>query len=194
MVGSWLFDWIIWTSLIAGLFVAGVVYFIGRRTPRLGLRDEDIPWEDLLGLMQARYKDKSVEDEELPPDELMQSLLSQIPGHDSVPPPDVNWSNGAERRRSLRRWFNPIDVIIISPFHDHPVHGLVVNRSIGGLAILTDFEFAQDTVLNVRPMNAPAGIGYVTITVRHARKAAKLWVIGCQYKDDVMWNVKVWFG
>jgi hypothetical protein len=124
----------------------------------------------------------------------MQSLMLQVPEGGSAPPEDVDWTAGAERRRSIRRWFNPIEVVVISPFHTEPLHGLVVNRSVGGLAILMDMDFESDTVLNVRPKDAPTGVGYIEVRVRHVRKASKLWVIGCQYQGEIAWNVKVWFG
>jgi hypothetical protein len=32
------------------------------------------------------------------------------------------------------------------------------------------------------------------VVVRHSRAAGKLWLTGCEYDEDVPWNVKVWFG
>jgi hypothetical protein len=201
---SWIYDWIVWVSLIMGLAVAGLVYVVVGivvrpfRMPQRApvFNEEDIPWEGLHELMKGRYTDgKSPANEELPAEELMQMLMTQVSDTGIDAPSGVNWSAPqGERRRSLRRWFNPIEVVILSPFHENPLHGLVINRSTGGLAILSDISFDADTVLRVRPMDAPAGITYVEVTVRHARKASKLWVIGCQYKENVAWNVKVWFG
>jgi hypothetical protein len=85
-------------------------------------------------------------------------------------------------------------ITLISPYHENLVHGLVFNRSVGGLAILTDVEFTPDTILSARAVHAPQGFGYARICVRHARQVSKLWIIGCEYTEEIPWNVKVWFG
>ena len=201
MTESLLTNWAVWASLGAGIGVSGLVFALGGRA--LGRRrsttipdEEDLPWEEMLVLMKARYGagGESLVEEELGTDELM-GVLRQIPNA-TVAGAEANiWlEDGADRRTSRRRWANPVEVSLLSPFHEKPVHGLVVNRSTGGLAILTDFQFAPDTVLGVRVTDAPKGIGYVNVCVRHVRRASKLWVAGCQYKDEIPWNVKVWFG
>src|SRR6186997_508496 len=189
MTDSWLYDWVIWTSLGIGLVVSGLVYGVGRWMRPIRMRrkvealcEDDIPWEGLLEVMKTRYgAGKSGADEELPGDEMLEELLAEVP-EGTPAPADAHWSAVPERRRGMRRWFNPIEVVLISPVHENPLPGLVVNRSSGGLAILMDVAFDTDTVLSVRPKYAPAGVKYVYIRVRHARKASKLWVIGCQYE------------
>jgi hypothetical protein len=192
-----LFNWVIWASLGIGVCVSSLVFVVGRKVGRRrkarAIPEEDLPWEDLLGLLKERYRGKSAADEELSSDELMDALLAELPNRAGLPEADVNW-NGSERRRARRRWANPVEVMLISPFHDKPLHGLVINRSTGGLAILTDVPFQPETVLAVRGVEAPQGIGFADVCVRHARKASKLWVIGCQYQGEIPWNVKAWFG
>ena len=177
--------------------VSGFVYIVGRRIGRkrnARLKEEELPWEALLDLLKERYKDKSVADEELSSDSLMDALLADLPNTQGVTEEDARWVPGAERRRSRRRWSNPVEVLVITPFHKEPIHGLVINRSTGGLAILMDVPFEFNTSLSVRGILTPAGVGYANVYVRHSRQVGKLWLIGCQYKDDVPWNVKVWFG
>jgi hypothetical protein len=199
MTGSWLFDWVIWASVGIGIVVTGLVFVLGRvmrpirlrRRMHQAFKDETVPWEDLVDLMKQRFADGRPGSDE--PDQLLDSLLGELPEAAGTIT-GADWTAAPERRRSLRRWFNPVEVVLISPLHDQPLHGLVVNRSTGGLAILTDVSFDAETVLSIRPLEAPAGVGYVYIRVRHSRKASRLWVIGCEYKGDVAWNVKVWFG
>jgi hypothetical protein len=201
MMTSWLSDWVVWASLGIGLGVSGLVFVLGARF-RLGrrrlaaaagaMREEDLPWHDLLSLLKARYSGgKSPATEDLSSDELMDLLLKDLP---ASTPADAFWEPAGGRRRNRRRWANPIEVTMISPFHDQPIHGLVINRSTGGMAILTDVSVTEGTVLAVRAVEAPKGISYVDVNVRHSRQASKLWIIGCQYNDEVPWNVKVWFG
>jgi PilZ domain len=193
-----LFDWVLWLSLAMGAGVSGFVYIVGRRVSRRRNkgthREEDLPWEALLGVLKERYRGKSAADEELSSDELMDALLKDMPNTQGITEEDARWVPGSERRRNRRRWANPVEVMLISPFHAAPVHGLVINRSAGGLAILTDVPFDANTSLSVRAIETPQGVGYADVMVRHARQVGKLWLIGCQYKDDVPWNVKVWFG
>jgi hypothetical protein len=195
---NWLSDWVLWVSLACGFGVTSLIFTVGIgvsrfRHRRSAVREEDLPWEDLLEVLKERYRGKSAADEKLAPDELLDLLLMDMPGG-TVTPEDASWTPGSERRRSRRRWSNPVEVRIISPFHEQPVHGLVINRSTGGLAILTDVEFAPNTALSVRPVEVPEGTNYADVRVRHARQVSKLWILGCEYSADVPWNVKVWFG
>jgi hypothetical protein len=198
MSEPWLYDWVIWASLGAGLGVTGLVFAlgvrfpVGRRRRKSGMREEELPWEELLGLLKERYRGKSAADETLSSDELIDLLLADLPN--TLAPEGVDWRPAGDRRRARRRWANPVEVTVISPFHDKPIQGLVINRSVGGMAILTDVEFAPDTILAVRPVEAPEGVGYADVCVRHSRLASRLWIVGCQYKNELPWNVKVWFG
>ena len=190
-------NWVILASIGIGVCVTSLVYVAGRKV-RLrrkvrAIPEEDLPWEDLLVLLKERYKGKSAADEKLSSDELMDALLAELSDKIVLPEAGENW-NRSERRRARRRWANPVAVVLISPFHAKTVHGLVINRSTGGLAILTDVAFEPETVLSVRSMEAPQGIGFADVCVRHTRKASKLWVIGCQYHGDIPWKLKVWFG
>jgi hypothetical protein len=198
MSDSWLFNWMIWASLGAGVCVSGLVFTLGRRIGRRRrqpvVNQEELPWEQLLALMTERYAGRSAADEKLSPDELMDLLMVGVPTTSSAAPEGAEWFSGGERRRARRRWTNPVEVMIISPFHDKPIHGLVVNRSTGGMAILTDFDFAVETHLSLRPLAAPQGVGYVKVQVRHIQSVSRLWIMGCAYTAELPWNVKVWFG
>jgi hypothetical protein len=206
-------DWTVWMSLGIGLGVSGLVYVLcgyvmprRRHQSKLALPSvENMSWEDLLQLLKGRCaaaklrKAESGEGEELAPDELMEVLLAELPKRAARPPSspsaDVGLSpTGSERRTSRRRWANPTEVLLSSPYHDKPLHGLVVNQSAGGLAILVDLPFNADTTLVVRAMDAPKDVPSVEISVRHVQQVSKLWIVGCQYKQEVPWNVKVWFG
>jgi hypothetical protein len=198
MEASWLFDWVVWASLGIGVLISGLVFFVGRfvRPPRLRKwgNEDNLPWEQLLELMKERYgHGKSPADEELSPDQLMELLLSQVPAG-AVVPQGVNWTNGHERRRSRRRSANPVEVLVMSPLQEKLARGVVVNRSTGGMAIMTDAPFDTGAVLSVRPVEAPKGVGYAHLYVRHSQKKSRFWVLGCEYRDDTPWNVKVWFG
>ena len=123
----------------------------------------------------------------------MNVLLAELPKRTARPPSspsaDVGMSpSGSKIRGNKRRWANPTEVLLNSPYHDKPLHGLVVNQATGGLAILVDVPFNADTTLVVRAVDAPKDVPSVEISVRHSQQVSKLWIIGCQYKQEVPWN------
>jgi PilZ domain len=204
----WIFDftsWLTWLHLAMGLGVAYLVFTSTmawlRRRHQGGLPeppDEDLPWEELLELMKERYQG-SESAENLDTNELCQVLLSQLPKDrpstiPRVPEDEAFLGKGSERRRGRRRWFNPTVVSFYSPLQNEPLHGIVVNRSTGGLGMLSDSDFPQGTILFVRSVEAPAFISPVKVQVRHSRPAGRMWLVGCQFCEELPWNIKVWFG
>jgi len=213
MRGLWFLDftyWLTWLSLAIGLGVGGLVYTFSPYILRKRRRredvpaEEDLPWEELLELLKSLQRgeggDLPADWSACAPNELLSRLLAKVPesSRNSRPaalaelPVDV--SGGHERRRSRRRWSKPIEVLIIAPVCDKPLHGLILNRSTGGVALLADTDFAAGSILFVRSLEAPAGVPRAKVVVRHSRAAGKLWLTGCEYDEDVPWNVKVWFG
>jgi hypothetical protein len=212
MRGLWFLDftyWLTWVSLAIGLGVGWLVYMASgyilpaRRRRAQAVAEEDLPWDDLLESLKSHKKGDGGELpegwEDLSPDELLKLVIVQKPGADHeakapLPDEDMPLPPGAERRRSRRRWNAPVDVRITAPFHEKPLHGIVVNRSTGGVAVLTDTELAPGTIIFVRAAEAPSSVPSAELLVRHSRAAGKLWLMGCQYKKEVPWSVKVWFG
>lgn len=198
MTASWMYSWELWASLGSGVSVGGLVLALGKyfrlgwwRPPPAPPREEDLPWADLLELFKQRRKENP--GDKVSTDELLDSLLAEI---GDTAPNGADWTSSPadDRRKTRRRWSNPIEVVLCSPFHNKMLHGLVINRSTGGLAILTDVPFEPDTVVGVRAIDAPSGVGFIDLCVRHSREVSKLWLIGCQYKDEIPWKAKVWFG
>jgi hypothetical protein len=74
------------------------------------------------------------------------------------------------------------------------VHGLVINRSTGGLAILLQQEVPAGTSVEVRSVEAPRSVPFIKLEVSHCLKAGGLFLIGCQFCEEVPWHVRVWFG
>jgi PilZ domain-containing protein len=202
----WIFDlssWLTWMHLAMGLGVGCLVfsatgYLAKRRQERATVPDEeDLPWEDLLELLKARYKERA--SEHLAADELCEALLAQLPPGGvrqrlTLVEEAAQREKFGDRRSSRRRWLNPLAVSFYTPLQADPMHGLVINRSTGGLALLTDCEFTEGTTLFIRSLEAPASVPAAKVQVRHARRAGRMWLIGCQYVGDLPWNVKVWFG
>jgi hypothetical protein len=193
------------------------------RRRHVGSREEDLSWEGLLEALRRRRRERGkaglAADEDLPPDELFKELLATLPaaeiGEPASAPEDLKcqtWGGvsrgpasapeglkfqaqgGVEKRAGRRRWGNPIEVNVIVPLWPDPVRGLVVNRSTGGLAILLQQEVPAGNPIAVRSVEAPLSVPFITLEVCHCLKAGRLFLVGCQFCEEVPWTVRVWFG
>jgi hypothetical protein len=216
----WAYDVAHRATLVAvgiGLAVACVVYLVLSRVKaqrrQLALSSGDLPWPELLELLRARHLelvDAGTFEETLPPDELLILLMSRLPAKRRrrkpvVPPEEREYlaSGGADRRSSIRRWGTPTEVYFmpVSPYTqrlylppEFSSSGMVINRSEGGLAIFVDQEVEPTKILMVRALEAPNYVPTVQIEVKHCRKLRGKFLLGCQFTEEVPWNVMAWFG
>jgi hypothetical protein len=213
-------NWTTWVVLVVGVVVAvlviafGIFYGRWRRRRRLAWasREEDLPWDQLLDLLRKRKSVRApaglpldreaglAPDDDLPPDELLKQLLSGLSsmsrGSSQALPEELKFleSGGVEKRASRRRWGNPTEVYLSSLVWPGRLHGLVINRSTGGLAIFVDQEVAAGSSLKVRSAEAPHYVAAAEVEVRYCRPVGKSFLIGCRFCDEIPWNVRVWFG
>jgi hypothetical protein len=206
-------SWTTWVSLGAGVLVASLV--IGstamywrwrpRRGPSGGLtdasREEDLPWNELLAMINKRKRDRAAIG--LPPqllEEELGELLAKLPAVGDAAPLELQEDRefisvgGAERRDGRRRWGNPTAILMTAPGSADQQHGLVVNRSTGGLGILTDKALSPGELVTIRPVEAPSYIPEAHVQIRHCRNVGKAVLLGCEFCQDIPWNVRVWFG
>src|SRR5262245_39048206 len=151
-----LFAFTDWTTLVipgvgilAAVLVPLAVFVVGRlRGKRQGdvSKEEDLSWEDLLDLLR-RSKERTTNGQapDLPEAASLEQILAHLPAtvrRVAVLSEDERqvMTCGAERRTGRRRWGNPTEVHVGSTLWPGYVHGLVVNRSTGGLAIFLDKE------------------------------------------------------
>ncbi len=185
--------------------VVGFVAVLGRwrrRRRAVACREEDLPWDVLLDVLRRRKREHggSANEDGGLPDELLEELLALLPaaarGAPEGAPDDLQFlsDGGVEKRAGRRRWGNPTEIYVDARLWPSPVHGLVINRSTGGLAILLQDEVPAGTSIKVHAVEAPRSVPSVTMEVRHCRKAGQLFLIGCEFCDEVPWNVRVWFG
>jgi hypothetical protein len=199
--------WTTWVPLAAGALVTCLVIWsaltYGRWRRRVtGMsREEDLPWEELLGMLEKRNRDRA--EAGLPPEEASEKELADIlanmpssgdPRRVTAAPNGELSPDGDEKRSGRRRWGNPIAVHIHSTLWAEHLHGLVVNRSTGGLGIFADKNVPPGTLLKVRAVEAPSYVSAVRAEVRHCRRLGKGYFFGCEFCEDVPWNARVWFG
>jgi hypothetical protein len=209
-----------WLTVGVGLGVAALVGLVAIipyarwrvRLRRLALSsfEEDLPWHELLETLQARHQQQAAAggpgDEELPTERLLQELLAALPslparrrGVADIDPEDWHLQaplpeGDVEKRTSRRRWGNPVEVLLSWLGGSNRLHGVVINRSTGGLAIFVDKEIRDGTLFKIRAAEAPDYVPALAMQVRHCRKVGKSYILGCQFCGEVPWNVRVWFG
>jgi len=81
-----------------------------------------------------------------------------------------------------RRPTRSVEVLILQGMHQpQPDLGHVVDRSDGGLALLTRKSYAAGTMLSVRPARAADDLPSVLLEVRHTRPAGRSCRVGCKF-------------
>lgn len=196
--------WTIWVPVGAGAVVASLVIGTAvilerwRQRPAASSREVDVPPDGLQRLLQQPNRGWSVAG--LPPEEAAGEAVARPPALPDALPAELPEDHlylllgGNERRASLRRWGNPTEVHLRSGLWHGPLHGLVVNRSTGGLGIFTDGEIPPGTALEIRAVEAPPSVPAVRAEARHCRKAGHGYFIGCQFSEDVPWEAQAWLG
>ena len=103
--------------------------------------------------------------------------------------------DGSERRTAPRRKGNPVPVKINDPTSNtEPLDGWVVDRSSGGVRILTDQSFKQGAQLTVRPAKAHAGFPWIKIEVRSCSPERGSFSLGCMFQQKPSWAELQGFG
>src|SRR5579871_5436437 len=93
-----------------------------------------------------------------------------------------------DRRGAPRRKGNRIEVYLIDDPKRPPLHGWIVDRSMGGLCVIVEKPLEAGTVLNVRPRKAPQTAPWIPIEVRSCRPDEGEWEIGCKFVGTPQWN------
>lgn len=107
-------------------------------------------------------------------------------------PPEQSY---ADRRGSARREGAPVRVSLSAPsFRNSVADGFVVDRSTGGLRIAMQTAMAPGSTMQVRAVNAPDNITFVTVIVRNCKKSGDFFEIGCEFEKTPPWNVLLLFG
>jgi hypothetical protein len=107
-------------------------------------------------------------------------------------PPDQSF---ADRRGSVRREGGAVRVVLASPvFRNGLNDGYVVDRSTGGLRVVMQAALAPGSTAQIRAVNAPDTVGFVTVIVRSCRKTGDSYELGCEFEKTPPWNVLLLFG
>jgi len=101
----------------------------------------------------------------------------------------------SEKRSAVRRKGSSVEVELVLEGHPGPpTRGWVQDRSVGGLGLSVESEFACGTLLKVRPRNVPATAPWVEIEVRSCKPGDNGWLIGCSFRQSPPYNILLLFG
>jgi hypothetical protein len=111
----------------------------------------------------------------------------------------LNWEpteqSYADRRGAVRREGQPVRVTLAATtFRNGVAEGYVIDRSTGGLKIAAQVAVAPGSTLQVRAVDAPDTVGFVTLIVRSCRKSDEHYELGCEFEKTPPWNVLLLFG
>jgi hypothetical protein len=137
----------------------------------------------LLGSRLFLSRRKTSSSEELPPAE---------------PDPRVDpfvQGSASEKRASLRREGNPVEVFITDVEEQiEPVRGWVIDRSLGGIRLLLHEPVELSLTLNVRPRQAPPGTPWTQVVVKSCERKKNGYQAGCMFLRPPPWSIMLLFG
>jgi hypothetical protein len=100
-----------------------------------------------------------------------------------------------EQRTSVRRKGKPVRILVFSGDpSETPLRAWVVNRSRGGVRIVSTKQFAAGAVLAIRTIDAPEDIPWVQVEVRNCRPKGPRWALGCKFLEQLPWSMLLLFG
>jgi hypothetical protein len=102
--------------------------------------------------------------------------------------------SGPDRRAAPRRKGNRVEVFLTDDVKRPPIHGWVVDRSIGGLCLMVEKALTEGQVLQVRPRQAPQTAPWTAIEIRSCRSDGSEWEVGCRFVKPPQWNDLLLFG
>lgn len=115
--------------------------------------------------------------------------LPASPGYD----PFIQGSPG-DQRKCFRRNGNPVEVQYRLVDSKIVGHGLVLDRSVGGLRLGLDQEITVGTHLLLLPGGASDMTPWTEVEVRTCRTIGDSWELGCQFVKVPPWSILLMFG
>jgi hypothetical protein len=102
--------------------------------------------------------------------------------------------SASDRRAAPRRKGNSVEVVLTAGEEKPPVHGWVIDRSVGGLCLMVEHPFEEGMTPNVRPRNCPDITPWTPIEVRSCRAQGSDWEVSCRFLKSPPYNVLLLFG
>ncbi|MBY0528192.1 MAG: PilZ domain-containing protein [Gemmataceae bacterium] len=105
------------------------------------------------------------------------------------------YGSATERRESYRRKGARVRVELADAEGGNELGSAwVVDRSAGGLCLLSTTELPAGVIFSVRPVHAPNGTPWARAEVKSCREADGEWEIGCKFVRQPSWSMMLLFG
>jgi hypothetical protein len=99
-----------------------------------------------------------------------------------------------DRRSAPRRKGSTVEVAISLAEGQPNLRGWVIDRSMGGLCLMSEEAIAEGAVVRVRPRTQNETMPWTDITVRSCRRDGSHYELGCQFHRTPNWNLLLQFG
>jgi hypothetical protein len=100
--------------------------------------------------------------------------------------PPAEEAKPADKRQSYRKQGPPVPLHLSYSNTGHdPFKGWIVDCSQTGIGVTIDWPLPEGSLLFVRPINAPARLGWFQVKLRNCRKDRNRFHIGCQFMQRV---------
>jgi hypothetical protein len=103
-----------------------------------------------------------------------------------------------ENRVSTRRQGNPIELFIADPHHkDDPEHGLLLDRSLGGVRMIVYHDIEVGRVIAIRPTKADEMVPWIDLEVRSCVATPSQlgeFELGCRFVKIPPYSILLHFG
>jgi hypothetical protein len=129
-----------------------------------------------------------------------ESAGAEAPAEGEAEPPATEEAAPApaepqEQRRWTRRRGKPVKVLVSDPAaSEGPLLCWVIDRSRGGLGLITPQPLPPGTVVTIRAIHAPEDVAPVEIEIHNCRPRGRRWQVGCQFTAELPWGVLLLFG
>jgi hypothetical protein len=112
-------------------------------------------------------------------------------------PPNIDAQSipSSDQRKSFRRGGNSIGILYkLANNQQEPRQASVVDRSLGGLCLMTHVAVPVGTVLSVRPVSADNIIPWVEVEVCACRPGEDSFEVGCRFVKVPPYSILLLFG
>lgn len=169
--------WQSWAIPMAGMIATGVVWLVGR---------------DWVAKRRAYLESMPV----APGAGRAPSAETAAAEAESTPERDpFLYGSAMEQRTAVRRRGQPVK-IFLSPTEseEDACEGWVLDRSVGGLCVALTKPLAVQSIIHVRPINAPLTTPWIPVEVRNCRQIENRYEAGCKFVRTPVWSILLQFG
>jgi hypothetical protein len=125
-------------------------------------------------------------------------MLKPVPGPEVLEPETSDpflTGSGSEKRTAHRRHGNPVDIMVVkTETKEPPFKAHVLDRSLGGLRVLSETRIDAEAKISVRPLNVSQFAPWVELIVKSSKETDIGYELGCQFVRQPTYAIILMFG